>query len=168
VPSIESVKLVPSLGGLVVDFRFRTGFALAPAGVLIAWTIYLYRHRSDAAQPAAAVQLAVQDRGPGWEPTGWTMVASTYTKDTPVAGEVRTDKARNELKTFFPAGFADLKPPFYWFASQQEERAYLPQNNKAEPQNWNVNGSIFTDCPAGVRSDPNSLPYAARLLAATG
>jgi len=150
----------------LVSYRFRTPLVLAPEGVYLSWTIYVYRHRSDAGKSQRAVGLQVEDRGKGWEPTGWTILASIGTDASPVDGSVQTDAARDELSTFFPAGFTNLQPPFYWFASQEEYRAYLPEANKAHPQNWNVNGSVTTDCPAGVRLTPNSLPDAARLLSA--
>ena len=168
VPSLASVSLVPHSGGLTVRFSFREPFALAPEGVYISWTVYVFRHRSDADNPESTLFLQVEDRGKGWQPTGWTILASTYSSDSPVAGEVHTNKAHDDLTTFFPSGFANLRRPFYWFASQEEYRAYLPQDNKAAPQNWNINGAIFTDCPAGVRPDPNSTPDSAKLLTAAG
>jgi len=168
VPSLESVSLVPSSGGLTVSFRFRKPLVYAPEGVYIAWTVYLYRHRVDASSFNRSVELEFQDRGIGFEPTGWTIVASTYTSQTPLGGNVQINEAHNQLTTFFPAGFVDLNPPFFWFASQEEFRAYLPQPNTAAPQDWSVNGAIFTDCPAGVRHDPNSAPYVTKLLTATG
>ena len=112
--------------------------------------------------------LQVEDRGKGWEPTGWTILASTYASDSPVSGDVHTNKVRDELTTYFPPGFANLSPPFYWFATQEEYRAYLPQNSRSAPQDWNINGAIYTDCPAGVRPDPGSPPYSAKLLTAVG
>jgi hypothetical protein len=166
VPRIQSISLVPRAGGLVVTYKFRAPLVLAPEGVYLSWAIYVYRHRSDAAKAQLAVELQVENRGKGWEPTGWTILASIGTDATPVEGSVQTDPAGDQLTTFFPAGFTNLRPPFYWFASQEEYRAYLPQANKAHPQNWNVNGSVTTDCPAGVRRNPNSLPNGARLLSA--
>ena len=166
VPQIESIGLVPRAGGLVVSYKFRTPLVLAPEGVYLSWVIYVYRHRSDAGAPQRAVELQVEDRGKGWEPSGWTILASIGTDASPVAGSVQTDTAGDQLSTFFPAGFTNLRPPFYWFASQEEYRAYLPVANKAHPQNWNVNGSVTTDCPVGVRVSPNSLPDGAKLLSA--
>ena len=49
-----------------------------------------------------------------------------------------------------------------WRGVIEEYRAYLPGKNGA-PQ-WNIYGGVFRDCPAGVRHDPNSLPYPAKLL----
>ena len=166
VPQIESISLVPRAGGLLVSYKFRTPLVLAPEGVYLSWAIYVYRHRSDAGAPQRAVELQVEDRGKGWEPSGWTILASIGTNASPVAGSVQTDAAGDQLSTFFPAGFTNLRPPFYWFASQEEYRAYLPVANKAHPQNWNVNGSVTTDCPVGVRVNPNSLPDGAKLLSA--
>ena len=166
VPQVESISLVPHAGGLLVAYKFRGPVVLAPEGVYLSWAIYVYRHRSDAGKPEEAVELQVENRGKGWEPTGWTILASVGTEASPVDGSVQTDAAGDELSTFFPAGFTNLRPPFYWFASQEEYRAYLPEANKAHPQNWNVNGSVTTDCPAGVRPTPNSLPDGARLLSA--
>lgn len=165
VPSVSSVSLVPSVGGLVVSFKFRVPFVLAPEGVYFSWTVYVFRHRSDASNPEGGVELQVEDRGEGWEPTGWTIIASTYTQDKLVSGDVHTDKARDEIAAVFPAGFADLQPPFYWFASQVAFRAYLPRGKGG--RDWSINGSLTNDCPAGVRHDPNSLPYGAKLLAAS-
>ncbi|HYA45631.1 MAG TPA: hypothetical protein VED59_08485, partial [Acidimicrobiales bacterium] len=67
--------------------------------------------------------------------------------------------------TSFPAGFVDLRPPFYWFASQEEYRAYLPREGR---QDWSVNGSVVTDCPTGVRPDLNSPPDPAKLFTTSG
>ena len=86
VPSLGSVSLVPHSGGLTVRFSFRKPFALAPEGVYISWTVYVFRHRSDAANPESTLFLQVEDRGKGWQPTGWTMLASTYSSDTPDRG----------------------------------------------------------------------------------
>ncbi len=166
VPAIRSVQLTPYLGGLLVRYRFRPGFALAPEGVYFAWSVYVYRHRADANNSVLAVQLQIEDRGKGWEPSGWSVLASTYYQAQPVAGQVRTDKARDEIATYFPAGFVNLKPPFYWYASQEVFRGYLPKKSKTAHQDWSVNGSIVNDCPSGVRSSAFSLPYAAKLLTA--
>jgi hypothetical protein len=166
VPQIQSISLVPRGGGLVVTYKFKAPLVLAPEGVYLSWAIYVYRHRSDAGKAQLAVELQVENRGKGWEPTGWTILASIGTNATPVDGSVQTDPAGDELTTFFPAGFTNLRPPFFWFASQEEYRAYLPEANKAHPQNWDVNGSVTTDCPAGVRRNPNTLPNGARLLSA--
>jgi hypothetical protein len=164
VPAIKVVDLVPSLGGLIVQFKFRRPFKLAPEGVYIAWTIYLYRTRADAGDPKTALTLQIEDRGAGWEPTGWAMLVSTYTNSSPVDGDVHTDATLDELTTFFPSGFVNLSPPFYWYASQEEYRAYLPSANKAHPQDWSIYGSVATDCPAGVRANINSMPQGAKLL----
>gem|GEM_PF-3001324 len=166
VPAVRSVQLVPNLGGLTIVYRFRRGFPLAPEGVYFAWTVYLYRHRLDADHPVQTVELQIEDRGLGWEPTGWTILASSYYNSSPVVGEVHTDKARDTIATFFPAGFVNLKPPFFWYASQQVFRAYLPKRSKTAHQDWSVNGSIVNDCPAGVRAGTYSLPDPAKLLAA--
>lgn len=167
VPMLKYVKVVPSRGGLSVSFKFRKPIVLAPEGVYIAWTVYVYRHRHDASSYSKGTELQFQDRGKGWEPTGWAIVASTPASTTPVHGNVHIDRARDELSTYFPAGFANLRPPFYWFASQQEFRAYLPRASKTAHQDWSVNGSVYSDCPSGVRLGPTSLPIPARLLTAT-
>jgi hypothetical protein len=167
-PSLESVGLAPRSGGLMVTFKFHKPFALAPEGVYIAWDVYVFRHRSDAGNLTSELQLQVEDRGKGWQPTGWTILAALGPVDHLVLGQVHTNKVHDAFTTFFPAGFANLNPPFYWFASQEEYRAYLPRGDKAGSQDWNVNGSIFTDCPAGVRPDPYSSPYAGKLLMVAG
>lgn len=168
VPSLESVTLLPSSGGLRVSFRFRKPLVFAPEGVYISWTVFVYRHRSDASNYEAGVRLQFQDRGKGWQPTGWTILAAVGSTNNLLAGQVHTNKAHNELTTYFPGGFANISPPFYWFATQEEYRAYLPQGNQAASRDWNVYGAVFTDCPAGVRPDPDSSPYAAELLTAAG
>jgi hypothetical protein len=166
VPAIRSVQIAPSLGGLLVVYKFRKGFALAPEGVYFAWTVFIYRHRVDASNPVQTIELQIEDRGLGWEPTGWSVLASTYYNSSPVAGQVRTDAARDALATFFPGGFANLKPPFYWYASQEVFRGYLPRKSKVHHQDFSVNGSIVNDCPSGVRAGTYSLPDPAKLLAA--
>jgi len=167
VPSLESVSLLPGRGGLTVSFRFRKPIVFAPEGVYLSWTVFVYRHRGDASNNNATVRLQFQDRGKGWQPTGWTILAAVGLTDNLLGGQVRTNKAHNELTTFFPAGFADLTLPFYWFATQEEYRAYLPRGNDLAARDWNVYGGVFTDCPSGVRPDPDSSPYAAKLLSAT-
>ncbi len=167
VPAISSVSLVPTRGGLGVEYRFARRLLPPPEGVYYSWTIWLYRHRSDAAAPTRAIDLQVEDRGAGWEPSGWAISASTYTDNTPVAGQVAVNPEGTQLTTFFPPGFVDLKPPFYWYASQQEYRAYLPTKAKSHNQDFSVNGTITIDCPSGIRQSPYSLPVAARLLGAS-
>lgn len=163
IPSLKTVSVAPQRRGLRVSYSFRTPLVLAPEGVYISWTIYLYRTRADANGVKNLLELELEDRGAGWEPTGWAMVVSAYSSDSPVMGPVLTDKARDELTAYFPPGFANLSPPFFWFASQEEYRAYLPGKNGA-PE-WSVYGGAFNDCPVGVRHDPNSFPYASKLLA---
>jgi hypothetical protein len=153
VPPIRSVGLTPLRHGLIVDYRFESGFPLAPPGVLLSWTVYLYRHRSDAAKPTTTVELQIEDRGQGWEPSGWTLLASTYYNSTPVEGTVHMDRAGDDLMAFFPAGFTDLDPPFYWYASQEADR---------------LSGSVLVDCPQRAGDGPYGLPDANKLLAAPG
>jgi hypothetical protein len=166
IPAVRSVQITPSLGGLLVVYKFRKGFALAPEGVYFAWTVYIYRHRADANNPVQTIELQIEDRGLGWEPSGWTVLASTYYNSSPVAGQIRTDKARDTIATYFPAGFTNLQPPFFWYASQEVFRGYLPRNSRAHHQDFSVNGSIVNDCPRGVRTGAYSLPDPAKLLLA--
>lgn len=166
VPAIHSIGLVAHHGGLIVTYHFRPGFKPAPEGVYFAWSVYIYRHRADADNSTLAVQLQVQDRGKGWEPSGWSVLASTYYQTQPVAGKIGTDTAHDKLSVYFPPGFANLKPPFYWYASQVVFRSYLPRNSKKAHQDFSVNGSITNDCPDGVRTGTFSLPYPTKLLAA--
>jgi hypothetical protein len=154
------VTITPSYGGLLVGYKFAKPFAPAPSGVYDSWTIYVFQHRSDVTNPAQAVQLQIEDRGVGWEPSGWTLLATLGTTNNQVEGNVRTNKAGNVIQTFFPAGFADLQPPFYWYAEQVQDRAYLPRDNRAD---FSVNGTITSDCPNGVMS-PSGLPDAAKLI----
>ena len=167
VPAIQSVRLVPDREGLLIVYSFRPGFALAPEGVYFSWSVFIYRHRTDASNAMLAVQLQVQDRGKGWQPSGWSVLASTYYRTQAVAGKIETDKARDEISVYFPPGFTDLQPPFYWYASQEVFRGYLPEQSKTAHQDFNVNGSITNDCPSGVRTGTFSLPYPAKLLAAS-
>jgi hypothetical protein len=163
IPSLKTVLIISQRHGLRVSYTFRTPLVLAPEGVYISWTVYVYRTRADANGVKNLLTLQLEDRGAGWEPTGWAMLVSLYSNESPVLGPVLTDKARDRLTAYFPPGFVDLSPPFYWFASQEEYRAYLPGKDGA--REWSVNGGAFNDCPAGVRHDPNSFPYATKLLA---
>ncbi len=167
VPAMISVSVIPTRGGLGVEYRFAKRLSPPTEGVYYSWTIWLYRHRSDAGAPTRAIDLQVEDRGAGWEPSGWAISASTYTDNTPVAGQVAVNPEGTQLTTFFPPGFVDLKPPFYWYASQQEYRAYLPTRAKSHNQDFSVNGTVTIDCPSGVRQNPYSLPVATKLLGAT-
>ena len=166
VPVLQSVSLRPNSGGLTVSFKFRKPIVFAPEGVYISWSVFLYRHRGDASNYEGGVRLQFQDRGKGWQPTGWTILAVVGSTNNLLSGQVHTNHANNELTTFFPGGLANLRPPFYWFATQEEYRAYLPVSSRAASWDWKVYGAVFIDCPAGVRSDPDSSPYAARLLTA--
>jgi hypothetical protein len=167
VPAIEAVTVTPSFGGLLVSLNFKKPFVAAPEGVYDAWTVFLFQHRSQAANVDNAVELQIEDRGVGWEPSGWTLLASLGAKDSEVAGNVHTDKADNVLQTFFPAGFANLGPPFYWFAEQEEYRAYLPRAGTTDHQDFSVNGSITSGCPDGVMG-PYGMPNAAKLIEVKG
>ena len=162
----QSVSLRPNSGGLTVSFKFHKPIVFAPEGVYLSWTVFLYRHRGDASNYEGGVRLQFQDRGKGWQPTGWTILAVVGSTNNLLSGQVHTNQANNELTTFFPGGLANLTPPFYWFATQEEYRAYLPVGSRVASRDWKVYGAVFTDCPAGVRSDPDSSPYASRLLTA--
>jgi hypothetical protein len=163
VPAIETVTVAPSFGGLLVSLKFKKPFVNAPEGVYDAWTVFLFQRRSQAADVDSAVQLQIEDRGAGWEPTGWTLLATEGTNDNTVTGDVHTDKSRDILETYFPAGFANLDPPFYWFAEQEEYRAYLPRAGKADHQDFSVNGMILSGCPDGVL-DASGTPEPAKLI----
>jgi hypothetical protein len=164
VPAIDAVTVTPSFGGLLVSYKFTKPFGPAPAGVYDAWTVFLFERRSDAANIDKAVQLQIEDRGAGWEPSGWTLLATLGTTNHQVVGHVRTNDAGDVLQTFFPAGFANLEPPFYWFAEQEEDRAYLPRHGQAD---FTVNGTITSDCPNGVMG-PYGMPKAAKLIEVKG
>jgi hypothetical protein len=164
VPAIEAVTVTPSFGGLLVSYKFSRRFVAAPAGVYDAWTVFLFQDRNDAGNEDKAVQLQIEDRGAGWEPSGWTLLATLGTTNHQVGGNVRTNGAGNVLQTFFPAGFANLEPPFYWFAEQEEDRAYLPRHSQAD---FSVNGTITSDCPNGVMGTYD-VPNAAKLIEVKG
>ena len=112
VPSLESVSLLPSAGGLAVSFEFHRPLVFAPEGVYISWTVFVYRHRGDASNYEGGVQLEFQDRGKGWEPAGWAIVASTYTRQSPLQGEVRIRRGAQRAYCVFPVGFCQLGPTF--------------------------------------------------------
>ncbi len=161
VPAIEAVTITPSYGGLLVDYKFAKPFAPAPWGCT---TPGRSTFSSTAAMSATRPQPSScrsKTAGAGWEPSGWTLLATLGTTNNQVEGNVRTNKAGNVIQTFFPAGFADLQPPFYWYAEQvQDPRVYLPRDNRAD---FSVNGTITSDCPNGVMG-PYGLPDAAKLI----
>jgi len=163
-PSLESVSLVPEDGGLMVTYQFRKPLVLAPEGVYFSWSVTIYRHRSDAARYNGGVTLEVQYRGAGWEPTGWTATVAGPGVESPVQGGIESDKLFNRFQEYFPSGLVDLKPPFYWYATEEIYRAYMPQKSSSSPQNFNVNGTIVTDCPGGIRQKPYNLPEGSRLI----
>jgi hypothetical protein len=167
VPAIQAVTITPGFGGLLVSYKFKKPLVTAPEGVYYAWTVFLFPRRSDAAHLEKAVQLQVEDRGAGWEPSGWTLLAALGANDDQVEGNVRTNRAHNVLQTFFPAGFANLGPPFYWFAEQEEDRAYLPRASKTDHQDFSVNGTITSGCPNGVIG-AYGMPNAAKLIEVKG
>ena len=163
-PSVESVSLAPQSTGLLVTYTFSKPLVLAPEGVYFSWTVYIFRHRNDAAHYNRGVSLQIQDRGAGWEPTGWTVLVSSPNGNAQVQGGISTNLRFDQIEMLFPSGKVDLKPPFYWFASEEVYRAYMPQKSKSDPQNYYVNGALTTDCPGGIRHDPQSLPRLSRLL----
>ncbi|HYA44521.1 MAG TPA: hypothetical protein VED59_02870, partial [Acidimicrobiales bacterium] len=50
-PSIAAVEVIPHQGSVVVRYKFHAPLILAPEGVYIAWTVYVYRSRSNARDP---------------------------------------------------------------------------------------------------------------------
>lgn len=164
VPALAVVTLSPHDGGLGISYLFRKRLVLAPVGVLIAWRVFVYRDRSDANNPVAGVTLTVEDRGVGWEPSGWTITTALGTSLGQVDGNVYINKARDQLSAFFPKGFANLRTPFYWYSNEWEIRAFMP-TKKNEPD-YAVNGSISLDCPAGINA--SGQPDPKLLLHATG
>ncbi len=163
-PSLVSVSLAPQKTGLLVTYTFGKPLELAPEGVYFSWTVYIFRHRSDASHYNSGVSLQIQDRGAGWEPSGWTVLVGSPNGNATVAGGISTDSKLDQIQMLFPSGKIDLRPPFYWFASEEVYRAYMPEKSKSDPQNYYVNGALTTDCPGGVRHDPQSLPNLSRLL----
>jgi hypothetical protein len=161
VPAIQSVKLTSLSGGLLVSVRFSKPFPLAPEGVYFAWDVHLFRRRADAAPPELSTLLQVEDRGKGWQPTGWTVLASSYNNGFPIDEDIASENAHDELVAYFPVRFVSTQAPFYWYVSQEAYRAYLPDGG--DP-NWAVNGSLTDYCPPGVQADPYTPPVPAKLL----
>ena len=162
VPALVAVSLYPHAGGLGVTFLFRRPLVMAPAGVLISWRVFVYRHRNDAANPASGQTLNLEDRGAGWEPSGWTITTALGSSLAQIDGNVTINKARDALSVFFPKGFGDVSTPFYWYANEWEFRSFLPTKNPDKP-NYAVTGSVSFDCPSGVTAsgtpDPKLLLY---------
>ncbi len=163
IPAIESITIVPSAGALRVSYRFRRRVALAPEGVLFAWQVFVYRHRADATKAAAGFDLTLEDRGAGWEPAGWTIEIDATSDSRQVDTDVRTDAARDELTVVYPAGFGDLRPPFYWYADQFVIRAYLPRA-AAPRRDYSIHGTESIDCPAAMAAN-GGMPVPRLLLA---
>jgi hypothetical protein len=147
-----------------VTYRLRKPLILAPPGVLISWRVFLYRNRSDANSPDSGITLTVEDRGEGWQPSGWTITTALGANLGQVDGNVYISKSRNELSVFFPKGFANLRTPFFWYSNEWEIRGFLPtKNNKPD---YTVNGSVSFDCPLGINA--GGQPNPKMLLHATG
>ena len=163
VPSLTAVAVTPYEDGLAVSFLFRHRLVVAPAGVLLSWRVFIYRNRHDVDHPASALTLNVEDRGSGWEPSGWTITAALGTNLADVDGNVVLNRTRDELSAFFPKGFGNMRTPFYWYANELAFRSFLPSKNKP---NYSVNGSESFDCPAGT--DASGVPDSKLLLHATG
>ncbi len=163
VPLLVAVTLSPHDGGLGVSFLFHRPLVVAPEGVLISWRVFVYRHRHEAADPTAGQTLNIEDRGAGWEPSGWTITTAFGSSLAQVDGNVFINPARDEISAFFPKGIGDMSPPFYWYANELEFRSFLPTKNPNKPD-WAVNGSVSFDCPTGVTAsgppDPNLLLHA--------
>jgi hypothetical protein len=167
VPALSKVIIRPDAGGLHVSVFFKHPIAFATEGVLIAWQVFVFKHRADALKTIGDAILTFEDRGQGWEPAGWTMdVSSAQGTSQRLSETIGISPDHQELSVFFPPGFVDLQPPFYWFATQYAMRAYLPVKNKPNHQDWNVNGTVSMDCPAGVRAGPFSFANPNLLLEA--
>jgi hypothetical protein len=164
IPRLVAVTLQPRNGGLGISYRFQRPLVTAPAGVLISWRVFVYRDRQQAADPAAGITLTVEDRGAGWQPSGWTITTAAGTNLGQVDGNVYINKSRDELSVFFPKGFANLRTPFFWYSNEWEIRAFLP--TKKNKPDYTVNGSVSFDCPAGVNA--SGQPDPRLLLHATG
>jgi hypothetical protein len=165
-PAIESITVAPVKGALGITYRFGRRLALAPQGVLFAWQVFLFRRRHDAVRGSAGLTLTLQDRGQGWEPSGWTIEVSSATDSRQVDGNVATDAARDELSVEYPQGFGNLRPPFYWYATQMVVRSYLPRSSPPV-RDWAVNGTESLDCPAAM-ADDGGVPTPGLLLEASG
>lgn len=161
VPSLKVVTVATYDGGLRVFYSFRHRLVLAPAGVLVAWRVFVYRDRQAAKNPAAGLSLTVEDRGTGWEPSGWTITTAEGTTLGQVNGNVGINKARDRLSVFYPRESGDLRTPFYWYANEWEIRAFVPTKNPDKPD-YAVNGSVSFDCPAGT--DKSGTPNPKLLL----
>ena len=166
VPVLQSVSLHPNSGGLTVSFKFRKPIVFAPEGVYISWSVFLYRHHGDASNYEGGVRLQFQDRGKGWQPTGWTILAVVGSTNNLLSGQVHTNHANNELTTFFPGGLANLRPPFLLVRHPGRIPGVFAGEQPSSIAGLEGLRSMLFDCPAGVRSDPDSSPYAARLLTA--
>jgi hypothetical protein len=160
-PAVKSAKLTSAPGGLLVSISFTKPFLYAPEGVYFAWDVYMFHRRADAVPRGRATLLQIEDRGKGWQPSGWTVLASTYDNGFPTGQPIGMDKARNELVVYFPTRVVSTQVPFYWYVSQEAYRAYLPDGNDPD---WAVNGSLTAFCPAGVQADPYTLPVPSKLL----
>lgn len=161
VPAIGSVELSALKGGLLLSLRFSRRVPLAPEGVYFAWDVYLFHKRSDASPPQHSVMLQIEDRGKGWQPTGWSLLVWVDNQASQLSGDIGTDKGHDELQAYFPTRDIKLQMPFYWYASQEALRAYLPEGKQ---QDWAVNGTVAAFCPPGVQADLYSLPVPAKLL----
>jgi len=138
------VHRYPELRWVIGVLQVHQALWAGAAGVYDAWTVFSFP--SVAAMPRISIKpfscRSRPRRGLGTERLD---VARTLgTTNHQVVGHVRTNDAGDVLQTFFPAGFANLEPPFYWFAEQEEDRAYLPRHGQAD---FTVNGTITSDCP---------------------
>jgi hypothetical protein len=163
VPLLAAVTLSPNDGALSISFSFRHRLVYAPAGVLLAWRVFVYTNRQHATSADADLTFTVEDRGAGWEPTGWTIVVASGSSSRQVDGNVAINSAGNELSVLYPRGFGDLSTPFYWYANQWAVRSFMPTDNPKSPD-YSINGSVSTDCPAVL--DASGLPSPERLLRA--
>jgi hypothetical protein len=160
-PAVKSAKLASAPGGLLVSIGFTKPFLSAPEGVYFAWDVYMFHRRADAVPPGRTTLLQIEDRGKGWQPSGWTVLASTYDNGFPTGQPIAMDKARNELVVYFPTRVVSTQVPFYWYVSQEVYRAYLPDGNDPD---WAVNGSLAAYCPPGVQAGPYTPPEPLKLL----
>ena len=162
VPSLRSISLAPSPGGLLLSVKFRKPLVSRPKA-------FTYRGRSMCTAIAAtppipkAPDAQVEDRGKaGSRAAGPSLPPRTRARARWRAMSIPTERATSSRR--FSRRVSPTSAHLSTGLRSGGVQGVFTRDNKAAPQDWKINGAVYTDCPAGVRPDPNSAPYAAKLL----
>ena len=112
-PSLASVSLTARQGGLAVQWRFNGAVTSAPSGSFFFWYVSLYPTTSARGNIKTAINLEVKDSSPGFAKPGWSLTASTWTKNFNMS--TTPQLSARGFSAFYPKStLGTLSMPFFW------------------------------------------------------